>query len=66
MINHKFINHGDKLYYIYRMYKESHVKKEKINELKELLECDIILKNKNNEDYYLFFLKEVTELEILT
>lgn len=66
MINHKFLNHNDKLYFIYRKYKESQIKKDKINDLKELFECDIVLKNKNNEEVYLLFLKEVAELEILT
>ena len=46
--------------------KESHIKPEKINDLKLLWECDIVLKQKNPVgEIYLLFLNEIQEAEII-
>lgn len=65
MINHELVKYGDKLYYVYRKYKASHVKEDKITELMNLLECNLVLK-KTHGDIFLYYLKEVFELDILS
>jgi hypothetical protein len=53
------------MYFVYRKYKASLVKDDKVIELMKLLECDIVLK-KTNPDVILYYLKEIPELEILS
>ncbi len=64
MINHELVQHNGKLYFVYRKYKMGVVKEDKIHELMKLLECDIVLK-KTNPDVILYYLKEISDLEIL-
>ena len=62
----ELIKYQDKLYLLFDKVKESHIKPEKINDLKLLWECDITLKQKNPVgEVYLLFLNEVQELEII-
>jgi hypothetical protein len=62
----ELIKHQDKLYLLYDKVKESHIKPEKINDLKLLWECDIVLKQKNPiNEVYLLFLNEIKEVEII-
>jgi hypothetical protein len=64
MINHELIKHQDKLYFVYRKFNANHIKEDKIHELMNLLECNIVLK-KTQKSVELYYLKEITELEIL-
>jgi hypothetical protein len=64
MINHEIVKHNDKLYFVFRKYKASHIKQDKILELMKLLECDIVLK-KNEQESILFYLKEIVDLDVL-
>jgi hypothetical protein len=62
----ELVNYQDKLYLLYDKVKESHIKPEKINDLKLLWECDIVLKQKNPiNEVYLLFLNEIKEVEII-
>jgi hypothetical protein len=62
----ELIKYQDKLYLLYDKVKESHIKPEKINDLKLLWECDIVLKRKNPVgEIYLLFLNEIQEVEII-
>lgn len=62
----ELIRHQDKLYLLFDKVKEKYVKPEKINDLKLLWECDIVLKQKNPVgDVYLLFLSEIQESEII-
>lgn len=62
----ELIRYQDKLYLVYDKVKESHIKPEKINDLKLLWECDIVLKQKNPVgEVYLLFLNEIQEAEII-
>jgi hypothetical protein len=64
MINHELIKYDNKLYFVYRKYHASHIKENKIHELMNLLECNIVLK-KTQDNVVLYYLKEITDLEIL-
>lgn len=57
----EIIPFNGKLYLVQRKFKESNVNPEKINEFKELLGSSIVLKQKNGEVGYLFFLTEIEE-----
>lgn len=62
----ELIKYQDKLYLLFDKVKESHIKPEKINDLKLLWECDIVLKQKNPVgEIYLLFLNEIQEAEII-
>jgi hypothetical protein len=65
MLLKEFINYQNKLYWIYRKIKESHVKEENIQHIKEFWNCDIVLKFRNGEIDSLLFLREIPELEVL-
>jgi hypothetical protein len=65
LICKEIINFKDKLYLVHKKFKESHIKPEKINELKDLLGSTIVLKQRNGEFDYLFFLTEIPEAEIV-
>lgn len=62
---YELINYNDKLYYVYRKFRESQIKKEGINELKEFWLCDIVLRNTHNNESYLWYLREIPDAEII-
>jgi len=64
MINHEIVKHNDKLYFVYRKFQAHHVKEEKIHELMQLLDCNLVLK-KTQQSTQLYYLKEITDLDIL-
>ena len=62
----ELIKYQDKLYLLHDKVKESHIKPEKINDLKLLWECDTVLKQKNPVgDVYLLFLSEIQEADVI-
>jgi hypothetical protein len=61
----ELIEFQDKLYYVYRKYKESGIVEGKISDVKELWNCDIVIKEKAGNGDVLLFLKEIPELEII-
>ena len=58
----EFIRHSDNLYMIVEMYSEQKVKHDKIQELRELLECDIVLR----KDGLLLFCEKIQEAEVVS
>jgi len=65
MPNYEYVQYQDKLYYVYRKFKHNQIKEQYIQEIKDLFLCDIVLKQKNQDNDLLIFLREVVELEIL-
>jgi hypothetical protein len=61
MINHQLLNYNGNLYFLKRRYVELSVKPEKIHELKDLLQCDIVLR----KDGYLLYCVLIPEAEIV-
>lgn len=61
----EIITFKDKLYLVQRKFKESNIKSDRINEIKELLNSSIVLKQRNGDVDYLFFLDEIPEAEIV-
>jgi len=68
MINGKpgeFVNYNDKLYRIYRRISKDRIKEGFISNVKEAWHCDIVLKNKNQEEEILMFLIEIPDAIII-
>jgi hypothetical protein len=65
MLKKDLINYQDKLYWIYRRLKQSSVREENVQMIKDFWYCDLVLKFRNNEDDSLLFLREITDVEVL-
>ena len=61
MINHQLVNYNGTLYFLKRNFNELLVKPDKIQELRELLKCDIVLR----KDNFLWFCELIPEAEII-
>jgi hypothetical protein len=65
MITKELVNYQDKLYYIYKKMKPHQIKDGYINDIREHLRCDVVVKNRINNDDTLLFLREIPEVEIV-
>jgi hypothetical protein len=65
MITKELVNYQDKLYYIYKKMKPHQIKDGYINDIREHLRCDVVVKNRINNDDTLLFLREIPEAEIV-
>ncbi len=65
MLKKDLINYQDKLYWIYRRLKQSSVREENVQMIKDFWYCDLVLKFRNNEDDSLLFLREISDVEVL-
>ena len=61
MIRNEFIKFNDNLYLIKEKYHEEKIRIDKVQDLRELLGCDIVLKNNN----ILYYCDIVPEAEIV-
>ena len=66
MINKELVNYQDKLYWVYRRIKHSQVKEGSVNELKDFWYCDMVVRNRNQQDDTLLFLREIEEAKIVS
>lgn len=66
MLKKELVNHQDKLYWVYRRVKHSQVKEGSINNLKEFWYCDMVVRNINQQDDTLLFLREIEEVKIVS
>lgn len=61
MIRNELVKFNNNLYIVFRKYHEEKVRIDKVQELRELLGCDIVLKNNN----VLFYCNLIPDLEII-
>lgn len=61
----ELVNYQDKLYRLYRRINKNRIKEGFINNVKEAWHCDIVLRNKNQEDETLMFLIEISDAVIV-
>jgi hypothetical protein len=66
MLNKELVNYQDKLYWVYRRIKHSQVKEGSVNDLKEFWYCDMVVRNRNQQDDTLLFLREIEEAKIVS
>ena len=64
-LNKELINYQDKLYWVYRRVNQSQVKSEFISELKDFWLCDLVVRDRNNQESKLIFLREISDAIIL-
>jgi len=65
MLNKELVNYQDKLYWVYRKVKNSQVKEGLITDLKNFWMCDMVVRNRINNDDTLLFMREIEEAEIV-
>jgi hypothetical protein len=65
MLNKELVNYQDKLYWVYRKVKNSQVKEGSITDLKNFWMCDMVVRNRINNDDTLLFMREIGEAEIV-
>lgn len=65
MFNKELINYNNKLYWVYRKVKQSHVNEKYINDIKEMWLCDMVLRTKNQDEVWLLFVREIEEAKIV-
>ena len=66
MLPREYVNYQDKLYWIYRKVKHHQVIEGSVNDLKEFWICDMVVRNKNQTDDTLLFLREIEEAIIVS
>jgi hypothetical protein len=66
MLNKELVNYQDKLYWVYRRIKHSQVKEGSVNDLKEFWYCDMVVRNRNQQNDILLFLREIEEAKIVS
>jgi hypothetical protein len=66
MLSKELVNYQDKLYWVYRKIKHSQVKEGSVNDLKEFWYCDMVVRNRNQQDDTLLFLREIEEAKIVS
>lgn len=66
MLNKGLVNYQDKLYWVYRRIKHSQVKEGSVNELKDFWYCDMVVRNRNQQDDTLLFLREIEDAKIVS
>ena len=64
-LNKELINYQDKLYWVYRRVNQSQVKSEFISELKDFWMCDLVVRDRNNQESKLIFLREISDAIIM-
>jgi hypothetical protein len=65
MLPREYVNYQDKLYWIYRKVKHSQVKEGSLTDLKNFWMCDMVVRNRVNNDDTLLFMREIEEAKIV-
>jgi hypothetical protein len=61
MLSKELVKYQDKLYWVYRKVKASVIKEGYVNDLKEFWNCDVAVRNRNQNDDIILFLREIPE-----
>ena len=64
MLKKELVTFNNKIYWIYRKFKSTSIKEGKLNDVKDLWGCDLVLKTKSDSDE-LLFLREIPEIELV-
>ena len=66
MLNKELVQYQDKLYWDYRKIKNSQVKEGSISDLRDFWMCDVAVRNRNQNDDLLLFLREIEDAKIVS
>ena len=61
----EFVTYQDRLYQVYRRINKDRIKEGHILDVKDAWHCDIVLKNKNQDEDILLFLIEIPDAVIV-
>lgn len=61
MFTNELITYNNKLYWVYRRIKETTVKEENLNFVKDFWCCDLVLKTKNQDKIEYVFVREIED-----
>jgi hypothetical protein len=64
MLAKEFINYQEKLFWVYKKITTHKIKEERIQDLREFWMCDIVLKQRTQQDEIFLFLREIPEAEL--
>jgi hypothetical protein len=65
MLPKEYVNYQDKLYWVYRKVKHSQVKEGSLTDLKNFWMCDMVVRNRVNNDDTLLFMREIEDAKIV-
>lgn len=65
MFGKEMVVYQDKLYWVYRKVKNSQVKEGSVSDLKEFWHCDMVVRNRINNDDTLLFMREIEDAKIV-
>jgi hypothetical protein len=65
MLNKELIHYNDKLYWVYRKVKQTQIKENHINDVKDMWMCDLVLRSKHQDETQLIFVREIEEAVIV-
>jgi len=63
MVPKDLVHYQNKLYYVYKKMKPDSIKEGYVNDVKDFWRCDVVVRNKFNNDDSLLFLREISDLE---
>ena len=66
MVPKEMVVYQNKLYYVYKKLRSSQIKEGYLNEVKEFWRCDVAVRNRNQNDDLLLFLREIEEATIVS
>ena len=66
MIPKELVQYQNKLYYVYKKMKPDSIKEGYVNDIKELWRCDVVVRNKYNNDDTLLFLRHIEDAIIVS
>jgi hypothetical protein len=66
MLPREYVNYDNKLYWVYRKVNQSQVKEGSVSDLKDFWMCDMVIRNKNQINDTLLFMREIEEAIIVS
>ena len=66
MLNKELLQYQDKLFWVYRRVKSTHIKEGSVSDLRDFWLCDVAVKSRNNNDDFILFLREIEEAKIVS
>jgi hypothetical protein len=66
MLPREYVNYDNKLYWVYRKVNQSQVKEGSVSDLKDFWMCDMVIRNKNQNNDTLLFMREIEEAIIVS
>jgi hypothetical protein len=66
MLPREYVNYDNKLYWVYRKVNQSQVKEGSVSDLKNFWMCDMVIRNKNQTNDTLLFMREIEEAIIVS